>query len=94
MLNVSRDIDSLSHFKKNTPECLKRLHDTGEPLVLTVNGKPEAVVLAPQSYDRLAKLADQMELIEALKTGLQDVDEGRTLPLADVFEALRQKYDV
>ena len=42
MLNLEDGIDSLTNFKRQTAEYLKRLHKTGEPVVLTVNGKAQS----------------------------------------------------
>ena len=39
MLDISRDIQSLSNFKRNTSNAIDRMKQTGEPIVLTVNGK-------------------------------------------------------
>lgn len=44
MLDLNRDINSLSNFKRNTPEFLRQLKETGQPVVLTINGKAELVV--------------------------------------------------
>ena len=44
MLDIANDIRSLSDFKRNTLELLSRLKETGNPLVLTINGKAEVVV--------------------------------------------------
>ena len=41
MLNIESGIDSLTNFKRQTAEYLERLHKTGEPVVLTVNGKAQ-----------------------------------------------------
>jgi len=42
MLDIANDIRSLSDFKRNTSELLDRLKKTGNPLVLTINGKARA----------------------------------------------------
>ena len=39
MLDIANDIRSLSDFKRNTSELLDRLKKTGNPLILTINGK-------------------------------------------------------
>lgn len=44
MLNIESGIDSLTNFKRQTAEYLARLHESGEPVVLTVNGKAQVVV--------------------------------------------------
>ena len=41
MLDISRDIHSLTDFKKKTSEFVDQLKQTGEPVVLTINGKAE-----------------------------------------------------
>jgi prevent-host-death family protein len=53
MLDVSRDILPLTDFKRRTAEFIGRLKETGRPLVLTVNGKPEIVVLDACGYQAL-----------------------------------------
>jgi prevent-host-death family protein len=47
MINISQDIHSLTAFKRNTSGLMKRLKRTRRPLVLTVKGKAEAVVMDP-----------------------------------------------
>jgi hypothetical protein len=44
MLNLKTGIESLANFKRQTADYLRQLHSSGEPLVLTVNGKAEVVV--------------------------------------------------
>ncbi len=39
MLDISRDIHSLTDFKKKTSEFVEQLKQTGDPVVLTLNGK-------------------------------------------------------
>jgi prevent-host-death family protein len=53
VMNISRDIHPLTDFKRNTSEFLARLKQTGDPLVLTINGKAELVVQDAKSYQRL-----------------------------------------
>jgi prevent-host-death family protein len=50
MLDIANDIRSLSDFKRNTSELLDRLKKTGNPLVLTINGKAELVVQDAEAY--------------------------------------------
>ena len=50
MINLSRDIQSLSTFKRNTNKLIAQMKETGNPIVLTVNGKAELVVQDVVSY--------------------------------------------
>ena len=49
-----RDIHSLTSFQRNAREHIERMKRTARPEVLTVNGKAELVLLAPEVYRRLA----------------------------------------
>lgn len=55
MLDLSRDIDSLSNFKRNSVAFIDRLKQTGTTVVLTVHGKAEIVVQDAKSYQRPAR---------------------------------------
>jgi prevent-host-death family protein len=61
MVDVSRDIIPLTDFKRRTSEFVERLKETGGPLVLTVNGKPEIVVLDPAEYQKLVRRLERAE---------------------------------
>ncbi len=56
MINLTRDIHSLTEFKRNTNEFLQRLKQTKSPLVLTVDGKAELVVQDAESYQKLLEI--------------------------------------
>jgi PHD/YefM family antitoxin component YafN of YafNO toxin-antitoxin module len=90
MLNLKSDIDSLSNFKRNTPEFLRQLKESGHPVVLTVNGKAELVVQDTASYQKLIELADRAERMDALKASVEDMKAGRISPADDVLAELRQ----
>ena len=81
MLNISRDIHSLSSFKRNTLEFIELMKQTGEPVVLTVNGKAELVVQDAESYQKLLDALERLEAIAGIKQGLEDVEAGRTVSM-------------
>jgi prevent-host-death family protein len=89
-MNLSQDIHPLTDFKRNTPEFLRQLKETGNPVVLTINGKAELVVQDAASYQRLFGLAERLETIQAVKEGLASVDRGEGTPMDDVFDALEK----
>jgi prevent-host-death family protein len=63
MINLSRDIQSLSTFKRNTNELIIQMKETGNPVVLTVNGKAELVVQDAESYQKLLDAVEHLETI-------------------------------
>ena len=54
MIDVVQDIHSLTKFKRNSSGLMRRMKKTGRPLVLTINGKAEAVLLDAAAYQEVA----------------------------------------
>jgi prevent-host-death family protein len=92
MLDISRDIHSLSDFKRKTPEFIEQLEKTGAPVVLTINGRAKLVVQDAESYQRMLELLDRAETIEAIREGLESVRQGRTMSLEQLDKELRKKF--
>jgi prevent-host-death family protein len=90
MLDIRNDIDSLSNFKRNTPEFLRQLKKTGHPVVLTINGKAELVVQDAASYQKLIELADRAERMEALRASIQDMRNGKVSPAEDMLAEMQR----
>ena len=89
MLALNRDINSLSNFKRNTPEFLRQLKETGHPVVLTINGKAELVVQDRASYQKLIELTERAERMEALHASIDDMRTGKVSPAEDVLAEMR-----
>ena len=53
-LSITEDIRSITDLKRNTNSVLEQIHKTKRPVVLTVNGKAEAVLLAAKEYEKIA----------------------------------------
>jgi prevent-host-death family protein len=87
-MNISRDIHPLTDFKRKTSDFLRQLKETGNPVVLTINGKAELVVQDAASYQRLFDLAERLETIEAVKEGIASADRGEGRPMDEAFDAL------
>jgi prevent-host-death family protein len=92
MIDLAKDIDSLSNFKRQTSGFLQRMRKSGRPVVLTINGKAELVVQDAASYQRLLELVDRLEAIEGIGRGLDDVAQGKTKPIDKVRQEKKKKY--
>jgi PHD/YefM family antitoxin component YafN of YafNO toxin-antitoxin module len=88
MLDINRDIDSLTNFKRNTPEFLRQLKETGEPVVLTINGKAELVVQDSASYQKLMEIAERAEELELLRGAIEDMKAGKGRPIEEMFDKM------
>lgn len=88
MINLSQDIQSLSTFKRNTNELITQMKQTGNPVILTVNGKAELVVQDAVSYQKLLDSIEQLEAIISIKKGLENTETNnqKALELLKLWE--------
>ena len=94
MLDLTKDIQSLTTFRRQSGEFLKQLKKSKRPVVLTVNGKAAAIVQDAAAYQRLLDLASNADAEEGIRQGLEDVRKGRTRPARGAFDEIRRKYDI
>jgi prevent-host-death family protein len=93
MINLTKDIHSLTEFKRNTTEFLQQIKKTKHPLVLTVNGKAELVVQDAESYQELLDAAELVETLKGIKLGLEQMQQGEGKKAEDFFNELFNKLD-
>ena len=94
MIEIGKDIRSLSDFKRNTTEFVREMQESGKPVVLTVNGRSELVVQDATSYQKLLELVDRLEAIEGIKRGLEEADRGEGVTLEEFDKEMRRKYEI
>ncbi len=94
MLDITKDIQSLTTFRRQSGDFMKQLKKTKRPVVLTVNGKATAVVQDAKAYQRLLDIAARADEQEGIRQGLEDAKAGRTRPAREVFDEIRRKYDI
>jgi prevent-host-death family protein len=92
MFDITKDIQSLTAFRRKSGQFLKYLRKSRRPLVLTVRGKAQAVVQDAEAYQRLLDTAARADVHEAIRQGLDDVAHGRTRPARDFFDDIRRRY--
>src|SRR5664279_1082435 len=94
MINLHRDIHSLTDFKRHTNDFVKQMKETKTPVVLTVNGKAELVVQDATSYQALLDRLDHIEAIAGIRRGLEQMERGEGRPAADVFAEFRSRHAI
>ncbi len=85
---MSDPIISLSDFKSDASQWLKRLQDESDAVVLTQNGRASAVV---QSYDTFQRQQQALLMLKLLAQGEADIAAGRTSPQEEVFERIEKR---
>lgn len=86
-VSITEDIKTVSDLKKKTGDVFKQLHRTGRPIIVTVNGKPDAVLINVEVFERKLKALNLSALIAEAET---DVKERRTRPVRDFLKELKR----
>ena len=69
------------------------MKETGQPIVLTINGRSELVVQDAGSYQRLMELVDRLETIAGIQKGLEESKRGDGQPIEDAVGDIRKEVE-
>jgi prevent-host-death family protein len=94
MLDITKDIQSLTTFRRRSGDFMKQLKKSKRPVVLTVKGKAAAIVQDAEAYQRLLDIASRADSEEGIRQGLDDVAHRRTRPAKAVFRDIRRKHAI
>ena len=86
-MNFLKNIQPISYLKTNTSDVIKQVQLTHEPVMITVNGKVQAVVQDTLSYQQTQ---DQIALLRILALGKQQIEEGNVTDHDDFFAELEK----
>ncbi len=84
-VKFSEDIVPLGDMKVNPGKIVRRVGETGRPVLLTSHGRGVAVVQALSAYEAAQEERDFMRAVVA---GLADIDAGRVASLDEVKRRL------
>ena len=93
-MDISRDIHPLTDFKRNTTEFLAQLKQTGDPVVLTINGRAEIVVQDASAYQKLLEQVKRQQILDGIRQGLDEMKAGKGRPAADVLADIARDFDL
>ncbi len=88
-LRVSEDIVPLSEFKAHASKWLKKIAQTGAPIVITQNGRAAAVLVSPGEFDALT---ERGRLLQAVAEGIADADRGRLTDHESMVAEMTSRY--
>ena len=87
-LRVAQDIVPVGEFKGRASRWLRRAAETGQPVVITQNGRPAGVLMSPVEFDRLQ---ERQRFLESVAAGIADADAGRTMDTAELQRRLAHR---
>jgi len=85
-ISPSEDIRSVTDLKRNTRDILDHLHTTGRPVILTVNGKADSVLLDVRVYEKHLQAGNLAKLLAPAEL---DIESGRTRSARDFLKEFK-----
>ena len=85
MLDITKDIQSLTTFRRRSGDFMKQLKKSKRPVVLTVKGKAEAIVQDAEAYQRLLDIAAHADVNEGIRQGLEQARQGKGRDAEEFF---------
>ena len=87
-IKVAEDIVPIGEFKGQAARWLRHAAESGQPVVITQNGKPAGVLVSPREYDRLT---ERQRFLESVALGLADAEAGRTMNTKELLRQLEER---
>ena len=84
-MKIKEDIRSISYVKANAAEILEQVNETHRPVYITQNGEAKAVLLDPESYEKMKKA---IGLLKLLNQGEKDIVEGKVTYQQEFFSTI------
>jgi prevent-host-death family protein len=94
MMDITKDIQSLTTFRRRSGDFMKQLNKSKRPVVLTVKGKAAAVVQNAEAYQRLLDIAASADAEEGIRQGLADAKKAKTRPARKFFDEFEAKHGI
>jgi prevent-host-death family protein len=86
-MKLSQDLKSVSYFKNNMAEVIRKLSENQGTMIITQNGEARAALMDIKAYE---DLQETLAMLEMIAIGNKNLTEGRYRPTEQVlgeFEA-------
>jgi prevent-host-death family protein len=75
----------INYLKTNTSDVVKLVQETHDPVAITVDGRVQAIVQDPVSYQRMQ---DQLSMLHLLAHGARQIEDGKVTDHEVFFKRL------
>jgi hypothetical protein len=93
-MDADTTIDPMPHAKCNPVQLVCKLHEAGQPAVLSINDQVKLVVEDTTSFQMLLELVDRLDTIKAIREGLKEIDQGKGVSVEEAMDQVRKKYGI
>jgi len=90
-MNIKEDIRPISYIKANAAEILAQVNESRRPIYVTQNGEAKAVLVEPESYEKMIRALGMLKL---LAQGEQDITDENVISQDEFFAALDEELGI
>jgi prevent-host-death family protein len=94
MLDITKDIQPLTTFRRRSGDFMKQLKKSKQPVVLTVKGKAAAIVQDARAYQPLLDIAARADVREGVRQGLEEARLGKGRDVEDFFAEFEAAHGI
>ena len=90
-MKLSQDLKSISYFKNNMAEVIRKINENQGTMIITQNGEARAALMDIKAYE---DLQETLAMLEMIAIGNKNLTEGKYRPAEQVlreFEARIEK---
>ncbi len=84
-----KNVYPITAVKRDLMKLLKKVHEEGDPLLITKDGKAAGLLMSIEEYEGLMETLDILSdksLLRSLKRSIEDVHKGRLYGHSQVFK--------
>lgn len=87
-MDYAKGIEPVTVLKTKSAELIRQARETGQPIIITQNGKPTAVLQDVESFQRQR---EALTLLKILAKGDQEISQGKVLTHDAVMRSIERK---
>ena len=90
-ISLTEDIRSITDLKRDAQKIIDHIHRTGRPVILTKNGKADAVILDAKTFEKHLKVSNLAKLLAPAE---EDIAAGRTREMGQVLREFKNAHKI
>ncbi len=90
-ISLAEDIRSVTDLKRNTKDIVAQVHRTGRPVIVTVNGRADIILLDLATYENQVSTQKMAELLAPAE---KDIRLKKTRPLKQFLKEFKNAHKI
>ncbi len=89
-MKLSQDLKSISYFKNNMAEVIRKINENQGTMIITQNGEAKAALMDIKAYE---DLQETLAMLEMIAIGNKNLSEGRYRPAEQVLREFEARIE-